>query len=99
MCFRNVRLTSTNRLSPGPNLSVLSCSGHSPPLSQIGQSSGWFASSSSRIDRWPARAFSDVVWTTMPSAASKLHDAASFGAFSISTRHTRHAPSGAIRSW
>ena len=38
--FSKWRFSSMNRLSPGPWASVWSCSGHSPPLSQTGQSSG-----------------------------------------------------------
>jgi len=34
----------------------------------------------------------------MSSPASTVHEVASFGIFSTSTRHIRHAPSGGIRS-
>ena len=39
--FSKWRFSSTKRDSPGPNASVWSCSGHSPPRSHTGQSSGW----------------------------------------------------------
>ena len=42
--FSYVRLGSTKRVLPGPYRKVRSCSGHSPPLSQTGQSSGWLIS-------------------------------------------------------
>ncbi len=45
--FGKVRLTSVNRLSAYPWLIAWFCSGHSPPLSQIGQSSGWLISRNS----------------------------------------------------
>ena len=45
--FGNVRLISWKRDSARPLLIAWFCSGHSPPLSQIGQSSGWLISSSS----------------------------------------------------
>ena len=47
-----VRLTppvSANRLSPRPLLIAWFCRGHSPPLSQTGQSSGWLISRNSMI--------------------------------------------------
>ena len=48
----NVRFCSVNRVSPWPVDMAWFCSGHSPPLSHIGQSSGWFTSSSSMTPRW-----------------------------------------------
>ncbi len=39
--FSKWRFSSTKRDSPGPNARVWSWSGHSPPRSQTGQSSGW----------------------------------------------------------
>src|SRR5450759_240192 len=47
-----------------------SCSAHSPPLSQTGQSSGWLSSKNSIVALWPAAACFDVpaVRTTMPSS-------------------------------
>ena len=46
--FSKCRFSSTKRDSPGPNASVWSCSGHSPPRSHTGQSSGWLISRNSR---------------------------------------------------
>ena len=40
-----------SRESGGPLAIVWFCSGHSPPLSQIGQSSGWLSSRNSRLPR------------------------------------------------
>ena len=99
MCFRKVRLASMNLLWPGPNRSVLSWSGHSPPLSQMGQSRGWFARRNSRMPRCPSLTRGVWVRTTMSSPASCVQEVTSLGIFSISTRHIRHAPSGGIRSW
>ena len=45
----NVRLVPVNLVSPCPVDMAWFCSGHSPPLSHIGQSSGWLISSSSII--------------------------------------------------
>ena len=45
--FSKWRFSSTKRDSPGPNASVWSCSGHSPPRSHTGQSSGWLMSRNS----------------------------------------------------
>ena len=42
-------LRVAERGSPGPNARAWSWSGHSPPRSQIGQSSGWFSSRNSRF--------------------------------------------------
>ena len=44
-----VRLVSVKRLSPRPLDIAWFCSGHSPPLSQTGQSSGWLTSRNSMI--------------------------------------------------
>ena len=70
-----------NRLSPGPNASAWSCSGHSPPRSQIGQSRGWFNKRNSRFATCASRAASLVfcVETTMPGATVTVHEVASFG--------------------
>ena len=78
---------------------MLSCSGHSPPLSQIGQSSGWFASSSSSTPFWAAITFGELVWTTMPSATGVVQAVCRRGIFSISTRHIRQAPTGFSFGW
>ena len=45
--FSKWRFSSTKRDSPGPNASVWSWSGHSPPRSHTGQSSGWLMSRNS----------------------------------------------------
>ena len=55
-----VRFANCMRVVPGPKRKVRSCSGHSPPLSQSGQSSGWFRRMNSRIASWPSEAFSLV---------------------------------------
>ena len=43
------RFGSRSRVSAAPLAIVWFCSGHSPPLSQIGQSSGWLRSRNSRL--------------------------------------------------
>ena len=45
--FWKWRFGSVIRLRPGPHPIEMSCSGHSPPLSQTGQSSGWLTSRNS----------------------------------------------------
>ncbi len=82
-----VRLASTNRLSPGPKASAWSWSGHSPPRSQIGQSSGWLIRRNSRFATWPRRASSLVFWvfTAIPGATGVVHAVNSFRWPSIST--------------
>ncbi len=84
------------RVLPGPKRNVRSCSGHSPPLSQTGQSSGWLTRMNSSVASWPSAAFADValVEITMPGATVSVHAACSFGTPSISTRHMRQAPTG-----
>ena len=62
--FSKWRFSSRYRLSPGPWLNAWSCSGHSPPLSQTGQSSGWLASSSSSTPSWARFTPSVAVRTT-----------------------------------
>ena len=89
----NTRRGNSLRLASGPKLYEKSCSGHSPPLSHTGQSSGWFRSRNSNT---PARALTTSgvwVWTIMPSDAEIEHDTCSFGIFSILTRQTRQLPS------
>lgn len=76
-----------------------SCRSHSPPWSQIGQSSGWLASKNSIT---PSRAFltmGELVKIFIPGAAGIAHAATGFGAFSISTRHMRQLPATDRRSW
>ena len=69
----------------------MSCSSHSPPLSQTGQSSGWLASRNSSIDLRASTTLGESVRTTMPSATGNVQPGSSFGAFSTSTRHMRQA--------
>ena len=106
----NVRLTSTNRLVGRPLLIAWFCRGHSPPLSQTGQSSGWLMSSSSMTPCCALSASADVCWvlTSMPGVASSVQEACGFGIFArlpsrpgahTSTRHWRHAPAGASSGW
>ena len=98
--FGNVRLCSTKRESLRPCAIAWFCSGHSPPLSQIGQSSGWLMSSSSITPCWALSATGEVSWvfTTMPSATVIVQEACGFGIgrppISTSTRHWRQAPAG-----
>ncbi len=106
----NVRLTSTNRLVPRPLLIAWFCRGHSPPLSQVGQSSGWLISSSSITPCWALSATAEVRWvrTTMPGVASSVHEACGLGigrrlpsrsGVDTSTRHCRQAPAGLSSGW
>ncbi len=89
------RLGSTVRLRPGPNLKVRSCSGHSPPLSHTGQSSGWLTSSSSSTPSWASRTASVSVRTTMSAVTGVEQAVCRPRRPSTSTRHMRHAPMGA----
>src|SRR6266540_2918686 len=95
------RLVSTKRVSPGPCTIVWSCSGHSPPLSHMGQSSGWLISRNSSTPSCPARATSLVCWvlTTMPSVTVVVQAVSGLRCPTTSTRHCRQAPSGASRRW
>ena len=99
--FSKWRFSSTNRLSPGPKAMVWSWSGHSPPLSQTGQSNGWLMSRNSRTPSWALRVRSDSVSTTIPGVHSSMHDGCRAGPrpVSTSTRHMRHMPTGLIRVW
>ena len=92
--FSNVRLGNVMRVFPGPKRNVRSCSGHSPPLSHTGQSSGWLTRMNSSVAFWPSAASALVcaVRTTRPSCAVSVQPAWSFGMPSTSTRHMRHAP-------
>ncbi len=53
----------------------------------------------SSVAFWPSAALADVraVLTTIPSCAVSVQAAWSLGIPSISTRHMRHAPTGAPR--
>ncbi len=96
-----VRLTSVNRVSPCPLDIAWFCSGHSPPLSHIGQSSGWLTSSISMTPRCAFSATGEVSWvcTTMPSVQAVVQEASGFGWPSTSTRHCRQAPTGSSSGW
>ena len=88
------RLGSTKREIPEPHPKVMSCSGHSPPLSHTGQSSGWLMSRNSTTERWAVFTRSVCVYTTIPSLTAVEQPVCSLGMPSISTRHMRHAPTG-----
>ncbi len=88
------RLGSMNREIPPPQPKVMSCSGHSPPLSQTGQSSGWLISRNSTTACCAVLTRSVWVWTVMPSLTGVEQPVWSFGMPSISTRHMRQAPTG-----
>ena len=92
--FLKWRLGSMKRERPAPQPNEMSWSGHSPPLSQTGQSSGWFTSRNSTTAFWACFTRSEVVTTTMPSRTGVEHEVCSFGMPSISTRHMRQAPTG-----
>ncbi len=79
--FGKVRFVPSNLVSPWPVDMAWFCSGHSPPLSHIGQSSGWLTSSSSIMPRWAFSATADVscVRTTMPSVTVVVHEAGGLG--------------------
>src|ERR1700684_3889623 len=59
--FSKCRLGSIIRLRPSPQPNVMSCSGHSPPLSQTGQSSGWLTSRNSTTAFWACLTRADWV--------------------------------------
>src|SRR5450756_343216 len=94
---------SSNRLLGRPLDMAWFCRGHSPPLSQTGQSSGWLIS---RNSIWPACAFSaigEVCWvlTAMPSLTVVVQEVMGLGmgrsepsgpGVATSTRHWRQAP-------
>ena len=73
----------------------MSWSGHSPPLSHTGQSSGWFTSRNSTTAFCACFTRSVWVWTTIPSLTGVEQEVCSFGIPSTSTMHMRHAPTGA----
>src|SRR4051795_2570985 len=81
MGLGKVRLTSVKRDSDRPLLIAWFCRGHSPPLSQTGQSSGWLMSSISITPCCALSAIGDVSWvlTTMPSETVIVHDAMGLG--------------------
>src|SRR5271165_1318676 len=97
----NSRFSSRNRDSPRPLDMAWFCSGHSPPLSHIGQSSGWLISSSSITPCCALSAIAEVSWvlTTMPSVQTVVHEASGLRWPWISTRHCRQAPIGSSSGW
>ena len=92
--FSKWRLGSMNRERPRPQPNVMSCSGHSPPLSHTGQSSGWLMSRNSTTACWAVRTRSVWVLTTMPSFTGVEQPVCNLGIPSTSTRHMRQAPAG-----
>ena len=98
--FSNTRFTPSNRLEPCPVLMAWFCNGHSPPLSQTGQSSGWLTSNSSITPRCAFSATVEVncVFTIIPGSTGIVHESCGFGnarpLISISTKHWRQAPTG-----
>ncbi len=105
-----VRLVSRIRLSPRPLLIAWFCSGHSPPLSQIGQSKGWLMSRNSICPFCALSATSLLTWvfTTMPGATVIVQLGCGLGigltlpsrsGIATSTRHCRHAPTGSSSGW
>src|SRR5215831_2277099 len=84
-----------------------SCRSHSPPWSQIGQSSGWLISRNSIT---PSRAFFTIAVLVLTSGGSpfgpgrqsrtpQAHDATGLGEPLSSTRHMRQLPAIDSRSW
>ena len=105
--FGNVRLTPSYRDSPRPFDIAWFCRGHSPPLSQIGQSSGWLMSSSSSIPPCALAATGLDSWVLIfiPGIASSVQDACGLGMprplpmSGTSTMHWRQAPTGSSSGW
>ncbi len=99
--FSYVRFLPSKRESLCPWDIAWFCSGHSPPLSQTGQSSGWLMSSSSITPRWDFSATGEVscVLTTMPSVQVMVQEAIGLRWPSTSTMHWRQAPTGSRRGW
>ena len=97
----NSRLGSMNRDSPRPLDIAWFCSGHSPPLSHIGQSRGWLISRNSITPCCALSATAEVscVLTTMPSVHVVVQEASGLRWPSISTRHWRQAPIGSSSGW
>ncbi len=97
----NVRFVPVNRDSERPWLMAWFCRGHSPPLSQTGQSSGWLTRRNSMTPRWAASAIGEVpaVRTFIPSATGTAHAGWGLGWPSISIRQARQAATGSSRGW
>jgi hypothetical protein len=93
------RFPSVKRLLSEPKIIDWSCNSHSPPWSQIGQSSGWLISKNSIT---PSLAFftkSVVVLMFMFGITGMAHEATGFGDFSTSTRHILQFPAMDKRGW
>src|SRR5213593_3054624 len=84
-----------------------SCRSHSPPWSQIGQSSGWLISRNSITPSRALRTIGVLVLTTggsplgpgRQSRTAQAQDATGFGEPDSSTRHMRQLPAIESRSW
>jgi len=97
----NVRFFSMNLDSPRPLDMAWFCSGHSPPLSHMGQSSGWLIRRNSITPAWAFSATREESWvrTFIPSVQVVVHDAIGLAWPSTSTRHWRQAPTGSSSGW
>lgn len=89
--FSNVRFFPSKRESAPPCDIAWFCRGHSPPLSQTGQSSGWLMSRSSITPFWAFSATGELIWdfTTMPSVQVIVQEAIGLRWPSTSTMHCR----------
>src|SRR6478672_2282392 len=104
---RTARLFSPNRLRSNPYAIAWSCRSHSPPWSQIGQSSGWLISRNSITPSRALRTIGDLVLTTggspfgpgRQSRTPQAQLATGFGEPFSSTRHIRQLPAIDSRSW
>src|SRR6186997_694063 len=101
------RLFSAKREVSTPYPIAWSCRSHSPPWSQIGQSSGWLISRNSIT---PSRAFFTIGVLVLRifgdpslfggrSFTPMAHDACGFGMPTTSMRHMRQLPAIDRRSW
>src|SRR4051794_21418584 len=101
------RLFSSKREPLRPYATAWSCRSHSPPWSQIGQSSGWLMSRNSIT---PSRAFFTIGVLVLTTGGSPLgpgrqsrtpqaQDATGLGEPTSSTRHMRQLPAIDSRSW
>ena len=99
--FSYVRLISWKRDSPRPLDIAWFCRGHSPPLSQTGQSSGWLISSISIVPCCALSATAEVccVFTTMSAETVVVQAVTGLRWPSTSTMHCRQAPMGSSSGW
>ena len=88
----SVYLGSENLPAAAPYITEKSWRSHSPALSHVGQSRGWLMSMNSNIAFLAACISGVSVSTTIPSSASRVHEACSLRVPSIRTRHMRHPP-------